>query len=347
VTVAGSEPLVARRGIQLPESFHRELRNKETQATAAAGLLVMIMLGALVSAAIFVGRKKPAIVTDAIVSGRAKWYWIFGLAGVLLADFVNGYPNALYGYDTASPWTNHVTTTLILGLVGPPFGALLFTGLWNVMEMLRKRAGIVAWPDARDGFSAQDAIVAGVGLGALIRLTAFTAGLIGGDSLPAVPSGGALTQIVPMLDATLRIPVAVVSTLAVPAIPVLTVLAVTPSVRKRWMIVAGAFALSVAFIAPVAGSIQQVEITPLGSLVSLLRAAAIVAALIHWGRRSALTWIVAALTMLAIGSTHAVMGAATTGERIGHSLTVLVTLGLLSALIRRATRLPERPMIQV
>jgi hypothetical protein len=343
VNVAGDEPLVVRRGIQLPESFHRADRTKQTRAVAMGGLLAMLLLGGLATAVLYVGKKRPAIVTDEVVSGKAKWAMIAVVGVAMLSDVANGWSDSTFSYDTASPWINHVAQTLILASIAPVIGVALFTGLWNAMEMLRRRAGIVAWPDPHDGFAAQDAVVAGLGFGALFQLASLTSAWMSAPAIAAAPTTS-LTQEVPLLVAALSIPIGVVVSVATLAIPVLAIIALTPSKRNRWLIFVGVILLSMALIAPVADSIERVSVGPTTGVLAIVRLAAILAAIVYWGKRSALTWIVAALTASALSDTHGVMTAATTIERLGHSLAVVVTLGLLTALIRHATRLPERPL---
>ncbi|MEA2763446.1 MAG: hypothetical protein QOD47_2730, partial [Gemmatimonadaceae bacterium] len=61
VQVAGDEPLVARRSIELPEAFVRADRERRTTRTASAGAVGLLMFGLIVTGAIFVKRRRPIL----------------------------------------------------------------------------------------------------------------------------------------------------------------------------------------------------------------------------------------------------------------------------------------------
>ena len=127
---------------------------------------------------------------------------------------------------------------------------------------------------------------------------------------------------------------AVAAAMMVPAvaIPALAVGGLGTRPRQR-------FAVALLLLALVAGAGAAIDggpptLGPLSVGYGVLAAVVLVATLRAWGRVSVVSWVVAALTMEALGGLRQVMQAPTGVERLGGALSVLVCLSL-GALVTR------------
>jgi hypothetical protein len=320
----------------LPESFYRADREKQTRVIAMSGLLGAIFLGALVVGILYASKQRVALVHDTIVTTRVKWMAIVVLALSALVSIASGIRDTVFSYDTTTPWINHLVTLGITGLIAPLLGIAFLVGMWGLVEMLRRRSGIAAWP-APD--AARDAIVAGLGIGAVFRLASLASTALSSPSIPGAPHTS-LNQLWPMLDGVLGSPLQLMIQVVFTALVPLVIAVVARSNRTRWMIVGGAIALSVALLAPVAGSMRSGPPDFVASIAAIAGFAATVAAIVYWGPRSALTWLVAALTGSVISSLRGVLIADTNVERMSEALGLLLFLALLGGLMNYSARRP-------
>ncbi|MEA3247578.1 MAG: hypothetical protein U9Q74_15605, partial [Gemmatimonadota bacterium] len=325
VSFAGSEVLVVRRGVELPEAFRRAERERQTRVLAFVGLFAALMLGVIGGGAIVVSRRRRALVDDAVFTRPVAHRLLGLLVACVVVATINNWPAAVFGYDTASPWINHVTTVAI-GVVVAPLSALILAGLWQVMEMLRRRTGIAAWPHAARGDGGGgaapggplgDAMLAGAGVGAVAALTRL-ASLAAGTGAAGVVPATQLDAAIPALGAALAVPVSIGMAVATAAIPVLLLLTATREPRRRWLIFGLAVAVSAAMLSPVAGSVGSAR-------PSVLEAsAALVAAVVAWGQRGALAWLVGGATFAGMRMLREVVHAPSGDERMGAAVGVLV-----------------------
>jgi hypothetical protein len=157
------------------------------------------------------------------------------------------------------------------------------------------------------------------------------------SSFGVVP-GTALNHAAPALDAVLALPFGTGANVAFLAIPLLLVIAVAPTARLRWLIVLLAIALTAGILGPVATSFEPEPLSVPRGLLSLVVLAALVVALIHWGRRGVFTWLVGALVASAFTEAAALAHARTGVERAGAVLAIVASAGALIWLWRAAHR---------
>jgi hypothetical protein len=339
VSLAGGEPLAVRRGVQLPETFVRSAREKDTRTMALTGLLAVILLGALVSGLVYAGRSRPALVHDEVVSGNVKWIWIGIVALAVLAGTGNDFRDTLFGYDTSSPWLNHLTTLAVTGMITPVAAAAVLAGIWALMEMLRRRSGIVAWPAPE---RVRDSVIAGLGIAGALELSTLASNAVDSSEMPATPMTS-LNQYLPMLSEVLGLPPSFVAQVAFGALVPLVIFVVARTNRMRWLIFAAAVVVSGALLAPVASSLSSGPPDAPSGAVGIFGFIVTISAIVHWGPRSALTWLVAGLASLIITSLHGIVLAGTNVERMAAALAVAVCCASLYALIRYAVTAHPQP----
>ncbi len=330
VDVAGDEPLLVWRWVELPEAFLRSDRSRQARSMLIAGVSLLLLTGLLITGVAVVRRRLPVAVYDGIL-GRETWLWLLGGLGVLaVLDYLNALPLQLYSYDTAQPWSTFVGTTA-LGLVATVIVALLLAGLWLVLQTLRRRVGIPLLDDEPSRAAAVNVLIAGAGIGGMVYGITLLDGLIPPGPLPSTPSSS-LDQLVPWLAGIPGIPARAIGTVATMAIPILVVGGLTP--RWRWRALMGLImAMLVAAIAWPFVPVGDVRLARLPVLIAGLLG--VVAAMVVWGRRSAWSWLVAALWYQALEGVHEAVYGPEWQARAGGALTVLVAVGLI-ALIGRS-----------
>ncbi len=335
VTLAGSEPLVTRRGVELPEPFRRAERERMTRTSALSGLFGLLLIGGVIGGAIFVGKRRAPVVSDRTFDRTTARVLLVVLAAATLAGSLNSLPGSLLRYDTAEPWSDHVITTAVLTALSL-FGPLVLAGIWVAFEMLRCRAGIAAWPDGASGQSPRDAVLAGVGLGAVTLLGLLLPGAARTATVGASPTT-TLDRFLPFADGVLSLPTAVAAQVAIPAIPLLVILALTRRNRTRWLLVVFLFALVAAILGPTAVTALPTPLTVTQGLLGAVAAAAVVLAFRWWGARGACTWLVAALTTAALGQLRTATHAATAPESASGALAVVAALAAIAWVARTAS----------
>lgn len=320
VTLAGSELLLVRRGVELPQRFQRAERERTIKAAAMAGLLAVLFLGAIVAGTIVVARRRTPLDDSRTFGRSASVRLLILLAAAALAAALNNWPSAMFGYDTAASWGNHVATVL-LTIAMSPIVVLLVAGFWQVMEMLRKRTPIAALP--ADAAGLRDATLAGAGLGAVLTLGELAAVALRGTVM-GVPPSTTLDAAMPIVAGALQLPNGVAMTVATAAIPLLVVVAITRNVRLRWAIAAATVVVSAAVLAPVADALGPTPPGPAEMAAGVAGAVLGVAALVRWGPRGPYAWLVAAMTMAAVNQTRAAVHAVTGVERGAAALAILL-----------------------
>ncbi|MDA1080690.1 MAG: type II CAAX endopeptidase family protein [Gemmatimonadetes bacterium] len=335
VTLAGTDVLVARRGVELPEAFYRSERERSTRTLAIAALFGALLFGTLVTAIIFVGRKRERVVTDRVFGSVTARAVLAVLAATTFASSLNSWPAMIFSYDTSAPWSTHLTEA-VLGVALSLLAALMLVGIWMLMEMLRTRAGIRAWPEAGAPAARRDAMVAGVGLGAVFMVNGLLPSLAGRTPVAGEPTTS-LNDVFPFIDSVLAIPSGVAVMVSVTAIPLLTILALSRERRTRWLLAALFLALGVGIVAPNAMSARLDGFGATEALLSVATGLTYVLALRWWAPRGAFTWLVAALTVEVCrqlrDATHAVGGA-----ELSSALLALVAAMVAIAWVARQAR---------
>jgi len=342
VQVAGDEPLVARRGIELPEAFVRADRKRQTNRAIVAGLCGLLLVGGIITGAIVVTRRRPSVVTDGMLGRRAALVLVVAVAVLALVDRLNGLPSSLFSYDTSEPWTRFIASTAAAFVFVAVIG-LLVLGVWLALGALRRRAGIPMLPGVASGSARSDMLLAGLGLGALVfamvRLDAVLR-VSGAARLPRVP-GTLLNRAVPWLGDVPGLPSAAVMTVAVVCIPILVVAGIT----RRWALRALIATVALGLVASIAIAIAPAsETDPMGVALLVVRVVVIVSALYTWGTLSAWSWLVAALVFEALGGLRLAVYAPTAQEHVAGLFTLVVACALVALIVRNtraeATRAP-------
>ncbi|MEP6992694.1 MAG: CPBP family intramembrane glutamic endopeptidase, partial [bacterium] len=229
VQVAGDEPLVARRGIELPENFVRADRERQTTRGLVAGLSMLLLLGVVITGAVLVVRRRPVLVHDGVIDRRGAVMFVGTLVVLsVLADF-NALPSSLFAYDTAQPWGSFVGTRVIAFIAAIPLAFVLY-GLWLAFDALRRRVGVPMLGARGTESPSSDAIVAGLGLGSVVYALARAGDLVPSQTMPRPPST-LLDAAIPAFDRLPALPQTTIAAVAMLGIPVLVVAGLT----TRWL----------------------------------------------------------------------------------------------------------------
>ncbi|MEO8333971.1 MAG: CPBP family glutamic-type intramembrane protease, partial [bacterium] len=314
VQIAGDEPLVARRGVELPESFLRADREKQTNRMLIAGLCGLLLMGGIVTGALIVTRRRAIVLHDGVMTRGQTLAFLAALAVFASLDRLQSLPTALFSYDTSEPWSRFVGTTL-LGFVAVVPVALFVLGLWLVVGALRRRVGVPMVPSASES-PRLDVLMSGVGLGAIGFAAAHLDSLLPATGMPRIPTT-TLDHWIPMLGGVAGIPSATLTMVAFVAIPILVVAGVTPRWTSRALIAAAMLALIAAASMSVAPAADSDPVR----LVALVGGGAVVAfAVLAWGTSSALSWVVAALAFQGLTGLRLAVYAPTNQERVAGAL---------------------------
>ena len=342
VQIAGDEPLLARRGVELPEAFLRADRERLTNRAMIAGLCGLLLLGGIVTGAIVVVRRRPSLLTDGLLDRRGTLMLVGAVAALALVERLNGLPSSLVSYDTSEPWSRFMASTAA-GYVVVVVVGLFVLGVWLALGALRRRVGIPMLPSAASGSASGDMLVAGVGLGAIVfamvRLEAL-AQLSRVPHLPHVPAT-LLDRALPWLGEVPGLPSSAMMTVAFLGIPILVVAGIT----RRWALRALLAAVLLGLVASVAIAVAPAsETDPMGIALLVVRFLVIVFALYSWGTLSAWSWLVAALVFDALDGLRSAAYAPTGQEHVAGALTLLVACALVALIVRHtrpeATRAP-------
>ncbi len=330
VQLAGDEPLLARRGVELPESFLRADRERQTNRSLIAGLCGLLLAGGIITGAIVVTRRRAIVLHDGILSRPQTLAFLGAMAAFAVISRLQSIPTLLFAYDTSEPWSRFLGT-LVLGFVAVVPTALFILGVWLALGALRRRVGIPMWPGEPSSTTINDMLMGGLGLGAVVYAALHVDSLLARNGLAHAPTT-LLDHAMPMFGGVAGVPASVLMTVALVAIPILVVAGITPRWRLRALmalVMTGlAAAASVATAAPG-------DSDPARAIALVVGVALIVLALRAWGALSAWSWIVAALTFQALGGLRLAAYAPTTPERIAGMLTMLLTSVFIALAARR------------
>ena len=337
VNFAGNEPLVARRGVELPETFVRTDRDRMTNRTLVAGLAGLFAVGALLVGALYVTRKRPVLVTDGTFTRQHAAWFIGAVILLSILGNLNSLPSSLFSYDTTEPWTRF-TGTRALSLISSVPLALFLYGLLVAVNGLRQRVGIPVRPAVATGSPSKAMLVAALGIAGVAYAASALPRLAPPMGIAPVPSTS-LNDALPAVSGVLGLPVGTLISVILSAIPFLVVGALT----RRWLF---RILLAVALVAPTIiaalAIAQPAETTGSRTWLTLGMTIFVAAALYAWGSVSALSWIAAGLALRGFGALNDAVHAATSSDRLEQAL-VFICSWLLIWLLARATG--QRPAV--
>jgi membrane protease YdiL (CAAX protease family) len=333
VQLAGDEPLVARRGVELPESFLRADRQRQTNRMMVAGVCILLASGLIVSGAIFVKRRRPVLVNDGVLKRRDTSILLGSLMVLATLSSLNSLPSKLFKYDTAQPWSSFVGTT-ILGLIVSITAVLILYGLWLGLAAMRRRVGIPMLPGEPSRSASNDMLIAGLGIGGVLFATSQLSAVGQQGLVPETPTT-ALNDAFPLLAGVTDVPLVVMMTVAMFGIPLLVVAALS----RRWSL----RVLMIAGIGTLAGSAVWAlapasDIASWTGALAIVRVALVAVAITVWGSLAAWSWLVAGLSVLGLSGLRLAAYGAVWQERGAGALTLLVAAALILLVTRRASR---------
>ncbi len=322
VTLAGSEPLVVRRSLELPEAFTRAQRERQSTRMIVALVGGILFLALVVGGAVLVIRRRPPVLDDEALGRKASLAVVGFLTVTAAAAALDALPSRLFSYDTAIPWSNWMAINVVatLGAVVP---ALIALGLWLSLGALRRRVGVPLLPSGpRHG---RDVLLAGLGLGAMFTILRLALAASRRSVVPGAP-GTTLGEAVPLLTHALSIPTGVVFTVTFVAIPALVVAGIG---RRPWTRTAAAVALLTPLLA-VALALAPVGASPIARTAEVTGALVVAAGVSVWlwAPYCAWAWLLAGLTDAGFGAIRTAFHAPTGVERAAGVVSLATVIGL-------------------
>jgi hypothetical protein len=342
VDIAGDQPLVARRGIELPEAFLRADRARQTNRMLIAGMSIILVLALIVTGAIIVKRRRPILVDDGKLN-RKNLLALIGLLVLLTTlSTLNTFPSRLYRYDTAESWGNFLTTAW-LGLLGAIPLVLVSVGLLLALDAMRRRAGVPMLEGTPSRSTSAAMVIAGLGLGGVVFAMTQLDALVPRAGMPRMPTTS-LNNVSPLLTGIMGIPMGSITTVAIVGIPLLTVAALS----TRWSLRALMVGVLLALIAAVGLSGPSANrFDPVGVTLIIAGVVIVALALLVGGARSAWSWFVAALFYQSLSGLRNAIYASAGQERGGGALIALVAAGLIALIAQRAAREPPKSLTSI
>ena len=331
VQVAGDEPLVARRSIELPEPFLRADRERQTTRMAIAGTVIFLLFGLVVTGAIFVKRRRPILLDDGTLELKDTYLLLGGLALFAVLSSLNGLRSALFNYDTAQTWSSFLTRTALGFVVAIPVVLIVF-GLWLALNAMRRRAGIPMAAGEPSRSARNDVLAAGLGLGGIFFIVSQLDSYAPGAGMPRTPTTS-LNELFPVLGGVLDIPTSTLLGVAMVGIPFLVVAALSTRWTMRALMASVFVALLLAFAW--ATSSGSGDISPVRVALGIAGLASLAAALVFWGSLAAWSWIVAALAYQGLGGLRNAAYGAVWQDRAAGALTLVVALSVVALIARR------------
>jgi membrane protease YdiL (CAAX protease family) len=333
VQIAGDQPLVARRGVELPEAFLRADREQQTTRMLIGGAGFVLLFGLVVVAAILVKRRRPIRVDDGKLDRRdnIKLVGVFFVLATLSG--LNSLPLGLFRYDTTHSWGNFLGTTALGFVLSIPL-ILIVIGLWHALSALRRRVGIPMLPSGSSLTAANEMLIAGLGLGGVLYAVAHLDALFPRATIPPTPTT-MLNYEFPLFVGIPDIPMSTMMMVALLGIPLLVVALLS----RRWSLRVLCLAVMVALLGASAWTSGVAgEADPIRAILGILGVAVMSVAIVAWGSLSAWSWIVAALAFQALsGLRNAAYGPVWQARGAGL-LILLVTSALIALIVLRAGR---------
>jgi membrane protease YdiL (CAAX protease family) len=331
VQLAGDEPLVARRGVELPEEFLRADRARQTNRAVIGGLTILLLLGLLVTGAIVVKRRRPIVIEDGTLDRRSALILIGTLVLLAVLSDLNSLPSQLFKYDTAEPWSSFIGSTALGFLVVVPVMLIVY-GLWLALSAMRRRVGIPMLAGEPSPSARNDMLIAGLGIGGIIYAMTQLDSLVPRAGIPPTP-GTVLNNVAPFLAGITDIPENVLVGVTLVGIPILVVAGLT----QRWSLRVLIAALIVALLGAFAWSVAPVtDVDPVKVVLLIAGLAVVSMAIITWGAVSAWSWIVAALFYQALEGLREAAYGPVLQAKGGGALTFLIASALVALIARRS-----------
>jgi len=333
VTLAGDQTLVVRRGVELPEAFRRAQRQRLGTDSVLMLVCSVWILGLVLLGIVLVIRRREPLVDDGVLGRKANLAVVGVLALLMAASILNGLPSRLFSYDTAMPWSNWLAINAVVVLLGSLVAPLLALGLWLLLTALRRRVGVPLLPHGQGAEGRRDVLLAGLGLGAMLSLTGLALRLGNRGPVPAPPTT-LLDRAVPVLGGAIEVPIDVIMTVTMLAIPALALVGIARrwSTRLLGLAVLVVPVLAVLWVRAPAASNANVR-TFLPALVGLV---ALVLSVRWWAGHSGWSWVVGGTVWAAFGGAWNLLHSATGVEREAGALTVLMALALFTLAARAA-----------
>jgi hypothetical protein len=340
VTLAGNEPLVVRRGVELPETFLRADRETQTTHMLLGGLSGLLLLVLVAGGAVFVVRRRPPLIGDGALDTRSMIAIIGALSVLGMAQSLNSLPQLLFSYDTSVPWRTFMATTSVQVLMAV-FPAAIVYGLWLALGALRRRAGIPLLDRAAQRLLGReyDVLLAGLGLGGTLALLQFGTTMAMDSGLPGVPQT-VLALALPWMGDALSIPMGTVTGVAGFAIPALVIAGLSGRRVVRALLIILLLALLGGAVATAGGA--HPEHRGFALVFGLAALVAGGAAIRWWGGLCAWSWLIGVLAARMFGAMHEMASAPTGSGRAAGAVSLAVAGALLFAISRRVSGRPDR-----
>jgi len=333
VQFAGDEPLVARRGVELPESFLRADRQRQTDRLMVAGVCILLLLGSIVTGAIFVKRRRPILLNDGMLERRDTYVLLGTLMVLATLSSLNSLPSKLFKYDTAQPWSTFIGTTALGVVVSIPALLILF-GLWLALGAMRRRVGIPMLAGGPSRSASNNMLIAGLGLGGVLFAMSQLGALVPRGWVPDTPTT-LLSEAFPLFAGVIDVPMVVMMSVAMFGIPLLVVAALSRRWSLRSLMAAGIMALAGGAVWALAPA-RDVDLWT--AALAIARVAVVSVAVAVWGSLAAWSWLVAALAFLGLSSLRLAAYGVVWQERGAGVLTLLVVAALIVIMTRRVAR---------
>jgi len=340
VQIAGDEPLVTRRSVELPEAFVREDRARQTNRIVIAGISILLLLGLIVTGAIVVKRRRPILLHDGQLDRRNTFILIGVLILLATLSALNSLPSELGKYNTAEPWGNFLGSTALGFVTAIPVTLMLF-GLWLALGAMRQRVGIPMLAGEPSRSASNEMLIAGLGLGGIIYAMTRLDALVPRPGMPPAPAT-MLNEAFPALAGIANIPSNALLVVALVGIPILVVAGLTPRWSLRALIAAAIMAL-LAAVAWAFGSANDID--PVSVTLVIAGVVVVSIALIVGGTRSAWSWIVAALVVQGLAGLREAAYGPVWQARVAGALTLLVASALVALIARQTARTHQSPGI--
>ena len=334
VTVAGDEPLMVRRGVELPEAFLRADRERQSTRALIAALCGLVLIGVIITGSVMMTRRCPVVLEDGVLDRRATMLLLGALVILAVLGSLNAMPTALFSYDTTEPWGRFVGTRWLALVSSIPL-SLFVWGVWLALDALRRRAGIPMRGGERSRDASNDMLLAGVGLGGLLFVLSLLGELVPGKGMPQTPST-LLTEWAPMLGGLSALPSSTLLMVSGLGIPILMVIGLTRGWVARAFLAATMAGLLLAMMAATA---PAAEVDSAQLVVLVVTVVLVVIAFRAWAAVAAWSWVVAALALQGFGGLRRAVYSPSWQEHVAGVL-VCGFAGLLILAIARRTRAP-------
>ena len=347
VQIAGEEPLVTRRGVELPEAFLRADRARQTNRLLSGGVTILLLLGLVVTGAIVVKRRRPIVLDDGTLDRKHTLIFLAVLLLLTTLSGLNSLPSRLFSYDTTQTWGNFIGTTALGFILSIPL-ILFVLGLWLALSAMRRRVGIPMLAGEPSRSTGNDMLVTGLGLGGITYAMTHLDALIPRTGMPRAPTT-MLNELLPLFAGISDIPANALMMVALAGIPLLVVAGLTQRWNLRALLVL-AVVVMVGVLAWTSGPASDVDVDPAGVAMAIVGLAVVSTALVVWGSLSGWSWIVAALAFQGLGGLRNAAYGPVGQTRGAGALAVLVASALVAVIAHQTARkrgAPEPSLTQV